>query len=605
MNTLRRDGLVPGAVITVVHDGEVILNKGYGVRDIGTGAPVDPENTRLRIGSTSKLFSALTALALVDEGKIALDRNVNDYLKTVKVPETYAEPVTLRTLLSHRSGFEAGVSGYMSYDRDDIKTSFDTYRRHLVRVHPPNHENGYDNLAVGLMGHLVGELNETSFARAVEEKVIVPWGLTKTTVGMPDSQFEHLAACHSWGSNGQPTTCTPKFMREGYQAAGDITSTGADIARFMLALLNGGCLDSRCVLEAKTFSEFTDLNANRVHPLASGMGFIVYEKPAAGRLAMGHDGAQDGFTTSLILFPETRTGVFMSLFSYVGMPDDWDLSSVIDLVSRGRHHDLAGTQTEIEARFAETFLPRRMALAPRRPEAAGETDLGFLAGTYVSTPTQGTTAMLLSQVLNVATAMNVVATGDGVFVNDIGPFRHTGGGVLEMNGQEAKWLFTRTGHEVILQKSDALAFRMFVKKPWHWDARATILPLTLPILLAVPAFVFGWVQRRWRPGRNLGYLLAFSGLAALLGVYLELQYYPANYFEEGPTLALVGWRLLPNLSWFAAIAALYLIVLNLRPLLRFRGLASLGRSLFVALLALSAITVVVLLPYWGLVGIRV
>ena len=110
--------------------------------------------------------------------------------------------------------------------------------------------------------------------------------------------------------------------------------------------------------------------------------------------------------------------------------------------------------------------------------------------------------MLLSQMLNVANTMNVVATGDGVFVNDVGPFRHTGGGVLEMNGQDAKWLFTRTEHEVILQKSDALAFRMYIKKPWHWDARVTILPLSLPILLAVPAFVFGWVQRRWRPGRT-------------------------------------------------------------------------------------------------------
>ena len=100
-------------------------------------------------------------------------------------------------------------------------------------------------------------------------------------------------------------------------------------------------------------------------------------------------------------------------------------------------------------------------------------------------------------------------------------------------------------------------------------------------------------------------LLAFSGLAALLGVYLELQYYPANYFEEGPTAALIGWRLLLNLSWLAAIAALCLIALNPRQLLGFRGIASLGRSLFVALLALSAITVVVLLPYWGLVGIRV
>ena len=64
---------------------------------------------------------------------------------------------------------------------------------------------------------------------------------TKTTVGMPDWQFEHLAACHSWDSNGQLTKCTPKSTREGYQAAGDITSTVYDIARFMLALLDEGC----------------------------------------------------------------------------------------------------------------------------------------------------------------------------------------------------------------------------------------------------------------------------------------------------------------------------------------------------------------------------
>jgi hypothetical protein len=138
--------------------------------------------------------------------------------------------------------------------------------------------------------------------------------------------------------------------------------------------------------------------------------------------------------------------------------------------------------------------------------------------------------MLLSKWLNVATTMNVVATAAGVFVNDVGPFRHAGGGVLELNGQEAKWLFTRTGHEVIVQKSDALAFRMFVKKPW---------------------------------------------------------------------------QILLNLSWLAAMAASGLIVLNLRAFLGFRGLALLGRSLFVALLALSAIIVVVLLPYWGLIGIRV
>jgi CubicO group peptidase (beta-lactamase class C family) len=67
---------------------------------------------------------------------------------------------------------------------------------------------------------------------------------------------------------GPPT----KFVREGYQAAGDVTTTGSDMARFMSALLNGGCLDGTCVLRPETFRQFTDLDMNRLHPDALGMG---------------------------------------------------------------------------------------------------------------------------------------------------------------------------------------------------------------------------------------------------------------------------------------------------------------------------------------------
>src|SRR5918995_1705564 len=65
--TLSDGGAVPGAVITVVQDRTIVLNKGYGVRDIATAQPVDPDNTRVRIGSTSKLFTGLTGRGLVGE----------------------------------------------------------------------------------------------------------------------------------------------------------------------------------------------------------------------------------------------------------------------------------------------------------------------------------------------------------------------------------------------------------------------------------------------------------------------------------------------------------------------------------------------------------
>ena len=153
---LSQDNAVPGAVITVVKDGDVLLNKGYGVSDIDTGAPVDPDMTRLRIGSTSKLFTALTALALIEDGKLEFDVDVNKYLTEVKVKDEYPEPVTVRSLLSHQSGFDAGVNGYMVYDNNDVVIDKVYYQRHLNRVRPPRREIGYDNMGLGLLGTVSG-----------------------------------------------------------------------------------------------------------------------------------------------------------------------------------------------------------------------------------------------------------------------------------------------------------------------------------------------------------------------------------------------------------------------------------------------------------------
>jgi CubicO group peptidase (beta-lactamase class C family) len=193
--TLSDGGAVPGAVITVVQDRTVVLNKGYGVTDIATGAAVDPSRTRVRIGSVSKLFAALTALALVDEGRLHLDRDVNDYLRDVRVPYS-SDPVTVRALLSRRARLDTGLWGYTSRSRSDVAMSHDAYQRRLLPGRAPDRLYGYDNLGVGLLGYLTGQVHGRSFARAVEAKVIRPLRLEQTTIGVPDWQAEHLAACH-------------------------------------------------------------------------------------------------------------------------------------------------------------------------------------------------------------------------------------------------------------------------------------------------------------------------------------------------------------------------------------------------------------------------
>ena len=166
-NTISPDGKIPGAVVTVVKEGKILLAKGYGVRDIDTGEPVDAERTRVRIGSVSKLFSALTALTLVEDGRLDLDTDVNRYLLSIRVPATFSAPVTIRSLLSHTSGFDASFSGYMAFSNSNLEVPVEEYNRHLIRMRPVGQIHRYDNMAVGLLGYICGQANGTTFAEAV------------------------------------------------------------------------------------------------------------------------------------------------------------------------------------------------------------------------------------------------------------------------------------------------------------------------------------------------------------------------------------------------------------------------------------------------------
>jgi CubicO group peptidase (beta-lactamase class C family) len=85
---------IPGAAFVMVKDGETFFSKGYGYADLENQIPVDPEQTIFRIGSVSKLFTATAAMQLVEQGSIDLNSNVNQYIKSFQLPDTYPEPVT-------------------------------------------------------------------------------------------------------------------------------------------------------------------------------------------------------------------------------------------------------------------------------------------------------------------------------------------------------------------------------------------------------------------------------------------------------------------------------------------------------------------------------
>ena len=170
----------------------------------------------------------------------------------------------------------------------------------------------------------------------------------------------------------------------------------------------------------------------------------------------------------MTLFPESRVGVSVTLFSFVGIPEDWKLSTIVDFVIRGRLHDPYGNTLRVQQRFADALLPAPAATVRARPSRqAANLELSSLAGNYVTTEFGG--PMLLDEVLRVTTPVTVSVHGGAIRVNGTGPFRHTGGGVFERDGDNAKWLFTRTEHEVLLQRAGRLVSKdQLVERLCEW-----------------------------------------------------------------------------------------------------------------------------------------
>ena len=151
------DGDIPGAVVTVVADGKTVYSQGYGDADPKTGEPMDAQSTGIYTASEAKLLTATAAFQLVESGKLDLDTDINDYLDSVDIPNTYpGQPITLRDLLTYTSGFDYDVYGWSQWSEDELPTLEEFAVKTLPpRVRPPRELIAYNNFDFVLTGRLI------------------------------------------------------------------------------------------------------------------------------------------------------------------------------------------------------------------------------------------------------------------------------------------------------------------------------------------------------------------------------------------------------------------------------------------------------------------
>lgn len=336
VDSLVRDSLVQdhivGATVAIVQDGEVLLKKGYGAADLSPRRPVDPDRTLFRLGSVSKTFTWLTVLKEVEAGRLRLDAPVNLFLpEAVQVRDQgFARPVTLRSLMSHSGGFEDRALGHL-FEKDPARIrSLAVYLRQERprRIHAVGRLSSYSNYGAALSGEAAAWTSGKTFERLAEESLFEPMGLGRTTFreprparqGLPAPMRPDLAADLSrgfaWtgsGFNSEP------FEYIGQVApAGSASSTAADMARYMIILLDGGRVgEDRVYGEATARALRQPLR--RTPPGVNGWrhGFITYALPG-GLEGFGHDGATRTFMTNMTLVPELGLGIFVSTNTSTG-----------------------------------------------------------------------------------------------------------------------------------------------------------------------------------------------------------------------------------------------------------------------------------------------
>ena len=305
-----------GATLAVVKDGEVLLLKGYGYADLATHTPVDAERSLFRPGSTSKLFTWTAVMQLVEQGKLDLDADVNTYIPDFKIPEAFGKPITLRNLMTHTPGLEDGGLGYLlARDAAGLRPLGEALKAHMpARVRPPTTNFGgdgtnssYSNWGCALAGHIVASVSGMSFDDYLEKNIFAPLGMTSSTFAepLPPALAPRMATGHRF-KDGRLEPNSFEFVHS-FGPAGSMTSSAADMAKFMISALDHG----KGVLKPET----ADLMQGRqfgVSPYLNGSGLGFYETWINGRRLIGHGGDLVAFHSDLVLLPEEKLGIFVS-----------------------------------------------------------------------------------------------------------------------------------------------------------------------------------------------------------------------------------------------------------------------------------------------------
>lgn len=312
---------VPGAAVTIVQDGKVLLAKGYGVKDMKKQNSVD-EKTIFAIASNSKAFTATALGILVEEGKLEWDAPVIRYLPWFRLSDPYVTTqMTIRDLLVHRSGLGLGAGDLLwwppsTYNREQIARRL----QYIPLATSFRSAYAYDNVLYLVAGLVIEEISGVSWEEFITQRILKPLEMTDSHPGHSDIEKATNAATPHARVEGAVRPVSA-FTSDNTNPAGGIVASARDMAKWMIVQLDSGRVGG----SARLFTPATARNLwsfvtplfvgnppSSLAPLRAnfrgyGLGFVLNDY--RGVKLVSHTGGLPGFLSKVSMIPERKIGV--------------------------------------------------------------------------------------------------------------------------------------------------------------------------------------------------------------------------------------------------------------------------------------------------------
>jgi CubicO group peptidase (beta-lactamase class C family) len=301
---------IPGASIAVIRDGKITKTGAYGMASLELEAPARVD-TVYEIGSITKPFTAITAMKLVEDGKVALDDPISKYLSDL--PEPW-QNVTVRQLLNHTSGIPSYTS---AMDFTKLARGVWTPKEILKLVRDkdmdftPGEKWAYNNSGYFLLGLVIEKASGKSYPEALKATVLEPLGMSLTRPGGPIPVVKHRAHGHGRGPLGTTSNRDPLQPTAAF-SAGFLLSTVEDLAKFDAAIRERKILSTSSYEEMWQPTKLAEKSeGEKTQPY--GFGFGLGDR--VGHKYIHHGGGTAGFSTMWVRFldPDLAVIVFTNI----------------------------------------------------------------------------------------------------------------------------------------------------------------------------------------------------------------------------------------------------------------------------------------------------